>query len=148
MQISLHGIHLIQNLENFKINPYRDIDGNWTIGFGHKILWIEHFKYWSGITRQEAAALMMQDLAPVQKILNTLPGLNQNQYDALCSFIYNVGITNFINSKLMVDLKRKDFVAAAADFIMPKWYRGKDNRVLVGKLLRRRTERFVFMKSA
>lgn len=94
---------LIEKLEGFRENAYLDSGGVWTIGIGttkypNKI----PVKKGDGpITKQEAYYYMQNDLKPIKAFLDTLPGLNENQYASLASFAYNVGLTAFKNSTLL-----------------------------------------------
>ena len=96
MNISPAGLALIQEFEGCRLTPYNDPTGNATVGYGHLL----HRGPIDGteepITQAEALSLLQQDVhsdaeAFVDKI--TTP-LNQNQYDALCVFCFNVGAGN------------------------------------------------------
>lgn len=63
---------------------------------------------------------MVDDLAPVEIYPDAvLPGLNQNQFDALASFCFNVGLGAFEKSTMFARLKAGDFRGAASQF--PRW---------------------------
>ena len=68
--------------------------------------------------------------------------LNQNQYDALCSFVYNLGATNFKNSTLLKKLNKKDYNGAANE--LPRWNKQK-GKVLRGLTIRRQLEKDLFL---
>ena len=91
MNISHTGLDLIKSSEDFKAWVYNDLAGYPTIGYGHKLLPGESFP--SGVTEQEAEIILAADLAPVEAVVNRFcPQANQNQFDALCDFGYNLGI--------------------------------------------------------
>ena len=88
MNISPAGIAFIERNEGYSAHVYADA-GGLSIGYGHHLLAGESFP--NGVTRDEAQALMMKDLKPIEQYLSAFH-LNQNQFDALCDFGYNLGI--------------------------------------------------------
>ena len=102
MEISQEGIEFIQRLELPKgqllkkhLTPYDDGAGLPTIGFGHLLPDWEH----DPITEVEAHELFREDLRIPQRILDRDREIAQHQYDALCSFIFNIGHGNWNQSK-------------------------------------------------
>lgn len=88
-------------------------------------------------------SLLKNDLAWVESTLTSVvtAGINQNQYDALCSLAFNIGATAFKNSTLPRLLNRGRFAAAADEFL--KWRKaGRDPDIL---LPRRQRERAYFL---
>lgn len=121
MQTSGAGIRFIQSFEKLRLTPYDDGDGNMTIGWGHLILPSENF---TTITQSQADDLFVSDLK--QKAENAVNkyvdiAMSQNQFDALVSFCFNVGLGNFHSSTLLRMVNMKNFDAAANEF--PKWDR-------------------------
>lgn len=105
MQVSSKFNGLLERLEGFRSKPYQDTGGVWTIGFGHAIKKGEHF---TEITREEALALLNEDTVFAQNAVNnhvTVP-LEQHQFDALVSFVYNVGERAFKGSNLLKCLNK------------------------------------------
>ena len=98
MTISDEGIELIKAFEGCKLFAYRDSVGVATIGYGHT----RGVKMGQAITQQQAEQYLREDLLPCEKILNAC-GVNfrQEQFDALCSWVFNLGITNFRNSTML-----------------------------------------------
>lgn len=92
LQISPAGIALTKESEGLRLIPYDDGAGNSTIGYGHKILPGETWAA-EGITQAQADQLLQDDLAVPQDAVNRLadPSCNQNQFDALCDFCFNLG---------------------------------------------------------
>lgn len=117
-KISTKGIELICRLEGFSSHVYNDIVGNPTIGYGHKLLAFESYKT---ISQADAQKLLEQDVrfaeTAVNKHVTTL--LEQEQFDALVSFVYNVGETAFRKSKLLQLINNGDFKAASIEIL--KW---------------------------
>lgn len=105
---------LIENFEGFSATPYNDPPGSnkWSIGFGHQIQPNEHF---TTISRAAAAQLLVQDMERYRQAVDdriNVP-LNSEQYAALVSFVYNVGIGAFINGSVDEKINNGDFKAAA-----------------------------------
>jgi lysozyme len=91
MTIDQAGLDFITGFEGFSASVYNDIAGKPTIGIGHKILPGEDFK--GGVTLLQAQALLSEDLEPVEDaIAHMIPHCNQNQFNALCSFGFNLGV--------------------------------------------------------
>lgn len=90
-EVSDNGKALIKEFEGLKLKPYTCSGGQITIGYGHS-----NGRY-SYITESSAEQLLDDDLKMVEKYLNKYD-LNQSQFDAVASFIFNVGIGNFERS--------------------------------------------------
>ncbi|MDD2651673.1 MAG: lysozyme [Sulfurimonas sp.] len=146
MKTSLKGIELITTFEGFSASPYYCPAGIATIGYGST-------KYADGrpvkmsdkpVTYFEAEELLEATLGEYEDAINryvTLPFLNQNQFDALVSFTYNVGIGNFKKSTLLKKLNASLFEDAAKEFL--KWDKSK-GIALAGLTKRRKTEMEMF----
>ena len=141
MNISKEGLELIKKFEGFKAVPYNDIAGYPTIGFGHKIVAGEVFGALSSV---EATSLLEKDCAWAVTIINTAVSvmLEQHQFDALCSFTYNVGAHAFATSTLLKVLNEEKYGEAANEFL--KWCHagGKHSD---GLFRRRQNEREFFL---
>ena len=97
MQIDQAGIDLIRGFEGCKLEVYLDIAGIPTIGVGHAIRPPESAAdYAGGIDQDQANGLLQRDLEPVERGVNSIipPSCTQNQYNALCSFAFNLGVSN------------------------------------------------------
>lgn len=91
------GIDLIKEFEGFMTDAYYCPAGVLTIGYGHTKGVTEGMK----ITHEEGEAYLKDDLRRFETFLNKIDVvLNQNQFDALISFIYNLGEGNFNSSTL------------------------------------------------
>lgn len=120
--ISENGKTLIANQEGLRLTVYRDVAGFWTIGRGHKIVKgdnIYPFGTRKTITLAEANALFISDIAniavnPINSLVKV--PLNQNQFDALCSLVYNMGAGNFAKSSLLASLNSSDYSTTANSF--------------------------------
>lgn len=141
MEISKNGINLIKKFEGCSLKAYKCPAGVWTIGYGHTNKVIVD----DVITQEEAETLLKQDLIihcnNVSKLVKV--HLNQNQFDALVSFEYNVGYTAFQNSTLLKLLNQGKYKEAVEQF--DRWvYAGK--KVLPGLVNRRKAEKELFLK--
>ena len=96
MKISNAGIELIKQFEGVRNRPYRDCIGLWTVGVGHLIGDGKSLpEPWNKVfTKEEIDALLIQDLSRFERgITMQLPvSLKQCEYDALCSFAFNLGL--------------------------------------------------------
>lgn len=99
MKISQEGIDLIKRFEGFRSKPYKCPAGVWTIGYGTTRGVTETTKE---ITEAEGERMLREAVAADERRLAELlpTTLMQNQYDAICSFVYNVGVAAFRHSTL------------------------------------------------
>ena len=105
MKTSEKGLAMIKEFEGFKSKPYKCPAGVPTIGYGSTF-------YLNGskvkltdraISEKEASELLIKSLAKYENTINVavkVP-LDQNEFDALVSFVYNLGSGNFISSTLL-----------------------------------------------
>ncbi len=100
MEPSQKCIDLIKRLEGIKLHSYRDVAFVWTIGIGTTIYPNgDHVKEGETCTEEQANEYLLHDLKRRTAAIGELP-VNQNQYDAIVSLVYNIGITNWNNSTL------------------------------------------------
>ena len=134
MQTSESGIKFIRDHEGCVLTAYQDGGGVWTIGVGHT----RGVKAGQVITQAQADAFLEDDIAPVEACINSAVSvvLNQNQFDALASFTFNVGESAFKNSTLLKKLNSGDYRGAADQFT--RWV--YDNNVFVQGLYNRRVD--------
>lgn len=121
METSQRGINLIKRHEGLVTHSYLCPKGVLTVGMGHTG---SDVKKGMVITEKEAENLLKKDLKKIEDKLNfSLEhdniNLNQNQFDACISFIFNLGFSAFIFSTLYKKLKQGDYAGASAEF--PKW---------------------------
>ena len=146
MKTSQSGINLIKVFEGKRLNAYDDGVGVWTIGFGTiKHPNGVHVKKGDTCTDSQAESYLKNDLVKFENAINKLVKvpLNQNQFDALSSFTYNLGETNLSSSPLLKKLNAKDYTGASNEFL--KWNRA-GGKVLNGLVRRREAERNLFLK--
>ena len=146
MKIGKDGLSLIKEMEGLKLQAYLCPAGKWTIGYGCTQYGNKCTQFGNGpvkkgdvITSSIAEDLLRYDLEWVEEAINDLVKvpLLQNQFDALCSFVYNLGKTAFSKSTLLKLINKRAYDAAANEF--PKWvYAG--GKVLPGLVKRRLLE--------
>ena len=102
MKASEELIEKIKEFEGYSNTAYRCAAGVWTCGWGH----VRGVTATTTCVKSEAERWLKEDLAPVEAYLNTIPEVNtQGKFDALCSFIYNLGIGNLKSSTLLRKIK-------------------------------------------
>ena len=141
MNTSRTGIELIKKFEGCVLTAYKCPAGIWTIGYGHTT----GVKEGQTITNKEAEALLKQDLLTFETYVSNLVTveINQNQFDALVSFCYNLGPGNLKTSTLLKLLNNGNFEGAAEQF--DRWvYAG--GKKLSGLIKRRAAEKALFLQ--
>lgn len=154
MRISANGIALLKRFEGLELDAYQDIAGVWTIGYGHTGVYPPGMsidgavKAGDRISEEEAEPLLRHDLCPREAAVLRLVKvpLNQNEFDALVSFVYNVGVAAFRRSTALRRLNRGDSDGAAE--ALTWWNKatvdGKLREVL-GLTRRRAAEKALFL---
>jgi lysozyme len=138
MQISFNGIESLKQLEGFESKAYKDTGGVWTIGYGTTIWLDKPVVAGQTITEKEAVLALQHDLAWAQTAVNQLVRvpLKQNEFDALVSFVYNIGETAFAKSTMLRLLNQQRKKEAASQF--QRWV--YDNGKIVKGLVNRRIQ--------
>jgi lysozyme len=141
MNISESGLELIKEHEALRLDAYQDIVGVWTVGYGHTGAEV---KEGLKITEDAANALLLSDVETAEKCINNCVSvqLTQGQFDALCSFVFNLGCTALRNSTLLRKLNAGDDVDAAHEF--DKWNHA-GGKVVAGLTKRRLEEKELFL---
>ena len=103
MTLSSNGREAIIRREGLRLTAYTCEAGKLTIGIGHTGPDVYRGQK---ITEEKAAALFAKDTAPVEAYLNTLAyPFTQGQFDALVSFIHNIGLPRFKQSTMLIYLR-------------------------------------------
>jgi lysozyme len=146
MRISQQGIAMIKKFEGFSAHAYVCPAGKLTIGYGHAIRPSEDFTD-KTIDQNEAELLLENDIHYAEQAINRLVSVpvSQNQFDALTSFIYNIGAHAFENSTLLRALNKGDFILASKQFSRWIYYNGNK---ISGLVVRRAAEAALFRASA
>ncbi|AYJ76471.1 putative endolysin [Bacillus phage BSP2] len=142
MQISQAGINLIKSFEGLQLKAYKAVptEKHYTIGYGHYGSDVSPRQV---ITAKQAEDMLRDDVQAfvdgVNKALKV--SVTQNQFDALVSFAYNVGLGAFRSSSLLEYLNEGRTALAAAEF--PKWNKS-GGKVYQGLINRRAQEQALF----
>ncbi|MFC3303402.1 lysozyme [Parvularcula lutaonensis] len=146
MQTGDTGLNLIKAYEGFSSSPRMDEargDGTYVIGYGH------HTQTPSPqVSQREATNLLMKDVAPIEKLIRDTvrTPLNQNEHDALVSFVFNIGAENFKRSTVLKKLNEGDKLGAAEAF--ERWTKARVDGKLMkldGLVRRRAAEKSLFL---
>ena len=128
--ISAAGLALIKNEEKCVLTAYMPTKNDKpTIGYGHTA----GVKMGDTITQAEAELFLLQDLEWAEAAINSLVKvpLTQNQFDALVSLVFNIGIGNFSESSLLRELNSGNYDVAASKFAQWNKQRSKTTGKLV-----------------
>jgi lysozyme len=148
MRTSENGLKLIKHFEGFRSKPYRCAAGLFTIGYGHLIgdgrslpdSWNRTF------TLEECNALLANDVRKfelgVERYINVK--LTQNQFDALVSFAFNLGLGTLQRSSIRSKINRGNISGALQTWAK---YNKAGGKVLNGLDLRRKAEIILFTSS-
>jgi GH24 family phage-related lysozyme (muramidase) len=130
------ALDLIASFEGFRARAAKTPDGRWTLGFGH----VKTAREGLSVSRSEAEDLLRWDLRSIEDAVrqSALMPLSQNEFDALVSFAFNIGLANFAKSDVLRYLNQGQPVAAA--LAMHAWRRAKVNGriIVIDALVRRR----------
>ena len=141
MHTSQKGINLIKKYEGCKLQAYKCPAGVWTIGYGHTA----GVKKGDKISQELAEVYLKKDLyircTQVSNLVKV--PLTQNQFDALLSLEYNIGITYFKSSTLLRLLNQGKYNDAANQF--DRWVYANKKK-LAGLVKRRSIEKALFLK--
>lgn len=139
MNIGTKGLDLIRFFEGLELNAYQCAAGVWTIGYGHTK------DVQQGMTISEARAneMLAEELNEYESYINGLVTveLNQDQFDAMVSWVYNLGVGNLKASTLLKVLNAGDYDGVPAQ--MMRWNKA-GGKVLEGLTRRRQAEADMF----
>lgn len=137
MRLSEYAFLHLKEYEGLRLESYKCAGGKWTIGYGHT----RGVREGQKIDKETANKLLQEDVEYFEKFLAKEPyaeDITQSQWDALVSFIFNLGIGNFEGSTL-----RKKILRDIDDPTIPnefrRWVYSK-SKVLPGLVKRREWE--------
>lgn len=137
-----NGIKFIKKFEGFSSGPYLCPGGYLTIGYGHKLLASDQYKY-KIISMETAEEILIMDLLKIEqaiiKYINV--ELNNNQFDALVSFTFNLGPAALQRSSLRQKINYYLYDEAQKEFL--KWVYAGSKKV-TGLIYRRKAESDLF----
>ena len=146
--LSNEGARFIGRFEGFRSHLYNDAAGHCTIGYGHLVHLgncngSEPVEFRHGITEQQAEELLRRDAQTAADAVSRSVHvrLNQQQFDALVSFVYNLGAGAFESSTLLRDINAHDLAAVPGQ--LEEWVHAGE-QVLAGLVTRRRAEARLF----
>lgn len=139
LKMSQTGLDLTMASEGVRLTAYRDSVGVLTIGYGHTNGVTEGM----ACTQQQAEQWLAEDVSGSEYVVNKVVTavLNQNQFDALVDFVFNLGSGNFQSSTLLKLLNQGDYAGASAEF--PRWNLA-GGKPLAGLTTRRLAEQKLF----
>jgi len=140
MRTSPEGIALIKKFEGCRLTAYQDSVGVWTIGYGST----KDIKKGMRISHIQAEKFLVDDLDEAEGAVSRLVevDINQNEFDALVSFAFNLGGGALSKSTLLKKLNSGDKSGASDEFL--RWvYAGGE--ILDGLVRRRNAERAMFL---
>ena len=139
MNISKEGLSLIKKFEGCELEAYLCPAGVWTIGYGHT----KDVKEGDKINRDEADYLLQEEMIEYESYINDFVEvpLEQNQFDALCSWVYNLGPTNLKNSTMLRVLNEEKYADVPQQ--IKRWNKA-GGEVLDGLIKRREAEAKMF----
>ncbi len=143
-RVSTGALELLKRFEGYRRTAAQLPDGRWTIGYGHTLT----ARGGVDVSESDAEALLLYDLIAVAHVVNeyTFAPITQNQFDALCSFAFNIGLDNFRRSQVLKRLNAGDVVQAAC--AMELWRKAdfEGERIVIDALVRRRAaEKALFL---
>lgn len=140
LSVSQRLIDMIKGFEGFRTYPYTCPGGSLTIGYGTTM---KPGQYTS-VTKEQAEALLRKTVSGFERSVKSLVAvpLNQNQYDAMVSFTYNVGVGALKRSTLLKKLNAGDYQGAADELLR---FTKANGKVLDGLVKRREKERTLFL---
>lgn len=139
MNISEKGLQLLKHYEGCELNAYRCSAGVLTIGYGHTKGVTEDMV----ITQEEADQMLQDEMPEYEGYINDMVTveLNQDQFDALVCWVYNLGSGNLASSTLLKVLNEGDYEAVPEQ--MKRWNKA-GGKVLNGLTKRRDSEAKLF----
>jgi lysozyme len=150
MNLNQKGIDLIKFYEGFRAAPYLDFCKIPTIGYGctyypdgRKVTLLD-----SPVTEEQASELLQEILQTyfcpnIERLIKV--DLNDNQFSALVSFAYNLGLHSLEKSTLLKYVNSENYAAASREFL--KWSKA-NGTILLGLLQRRKEETQLFLMPA
>lgn len=143
-RVSRYGLELIKSFEGLRRRAARLPNGRFIVGYGH----IRSAREGVEVNPADAEALLRYDLLPIEAAINDWAHapINQNQFDALVSFAFNIGLSTFRRSDVLRRINEGAMLQAAG--AMETWRRVDldGEPVVVDALVRRRAvEKALFL---
>lgn len=135
----MEGLALIKKFEGCELEAYQCSAGVWTIGYGHTKDVVEGMT----ISKEEAEQMLVDELHEYENYINEYVNvaLSQNQFDALVSWVYNLGPANLKASTMLKVLNSGKYEDVPAQ--IKRWNKA-GGKVLEGLIRRREAEACLF----
>ena len=135
----MEGLSLIKKFEGCELEAYKCSAGVWKIGYGHT----KGFTPNDSISQEEAEQMLVDELHEYESYVNeyVTVALSQNQFDALVSWVYNLGPANLKASTMLKVLNSGEYEDVPAQ--MKRWNKA-GGKVLEGLIRRREAEACLF----
>ena len=136
----MEGLSLIKKFEGCELEAYQCSAGVWTIGYGHT----KGVTPSDSISQEEAEQMLVDVLHEYESYVNeyVTVALSQNQFDALVSWVYNLGPANLKASTMLKVLNSGEYEDVPAQ--MKRWNKA-GGKVLEGLIRRREAEACLFV---
>lgn len=125
MKMSPEGLQALVLREGSKLKAYKDTKGIWTIGVGDIDVDNDGVRdVHAGMTEtpEQVIANLQEDIQWAEEAVDDVDSpLTQNQYDALVSFVFNIGASAFAKSTMKRMLNAGDYEGAAKQF--DRWHK-------------------------
>lgn len=148
MHLNEIGKQIIKDTEGLRLEAYKCPAGVWTIGYGHTM----NVNKGDRISKVEAERLFEEDSMIFSDLVRKtiLVNLNDNQFSALVSLAYNIGIGAFRKSSILKFINQGEFEDAAKRFL--QYCKARDPKTnelitLPGLLVRRKAEMNLFLEA-
>jgi lysozyme len=140
MNISAEGLSLIKKFEGCELKAYRCAANVLTIGYGSTKGVTEDME----ITQEEAESLLQEEMHEYEGYINDMVKvpLEQHQFDAMVSWVFNLGSGNLSSSTLLKKLNNSEYDEVPAQ--IRRWNKA-GGKVLDGLIRRREAEAKMFM---
>jgi lysozyme len=140
MKTSQRGIDLIKQFEGCEVQAYQCSASVWTLGYGHT----RDVSEGDTCTKDEAEQILISDLQEFEGYVNDLVKipLDQNQFDALVAWTFNLGPTNLKSSTLLVRLNDNNL--GDVPHQLRRWNKA-GGKVLDGLVRRREAEALLWL---
>ena len=140
MNIGTKGLEMIKHFEGLELNAYQCAAGVWTIGYGHT----KGVQKGMVISEDTANEMLVEELNEYESYITGLVTveLNQNQFDAMVSWVYNLGVGNLKASTLLKVLNAGNYAGVPEQML--RWNKA-GGKVLEGLTRRRQAEADLFV---
>lgn len=152
VKISEEGLKLIEKFEGRRSDVYYCPGGKLSVGVGHAMLPNEKkiYKLGQRVSDDLIDKWFQDDVAKAERVVNNWVAapLTQGQFDALVSFVFNLGAENFKRSTLLKKLNKGASPLEVAEELL-RWCKSRSNgrmRILPGLVARRQAERSLFLE--